>query len=144
LKSGKITMALLDNAVRHVLRLKFLAGMFDHPLTDPTRVQTEELTSAHLAAARTMADRSMVLLENRGHALPVSTNVSSVAVVGPLANNPSDQLGPDQPIGFSVADGEVVSVLAGIKAAVPNATVNYAQGCDTTCSSDGGFADAVN
>ena len=103
LKSGKLTMAQLNAEVAHVLRLKFLAGMFAHPLTDPNRVTTQELTPENLAAARTMADRSMVLLEDRNHALPLSAAVSSVAVVGPLANDPSDQLGPDQPIGFSVA-----------------------------------------
>ena len=114
LASGQITMAQLDNAVRHVLTLKYLAGMFDHPYTDPARVTGAELTPAHLAAARSMASHSMVLLENHNHALPLSGGVSSVAVVGPLANDPSDQLGPDQPIGYSVADGKVVSVLDGI------------------------------
>ena len=64
-KSGQVSLATINNDVRHVLTLKYLAGMFDHPLTDPTRVQREELTPAHLAAARTMAGRSMVLLNNR-------------------------------------------------------------------------------
>ena len=111
----------INNDVRHVLSLKYLAGMFDHPLTDPNRVQHEELTPAHLAAARTMAARSMVLLNNHDNALPLSTGMSSVAVVGPLANDPADQLGPDVPIGYSIDQGKVVSVLDGIKAAVPGA-----------------------
>jgi len=143
-KSGQVSMATINNDVRHVLTLKFLAGMFDHPLTDPTRVQTAELTPANLAAARTMAGRSMVLLNNSNNALPLSPSVSSVAVVGPLADNPSDQLGPDVPIGYSLDQGKVVSVLNGIKAAVPSATVTYAQGCDTTCSSTAGFGAAVS
>jgi beta-glucosidase len=144
LASGKVTMTQLDNLVRHVLTLKYLAGMFDHPLTDPARVQHAELTPANLAAARTSADRSMVLLQNNNHALPLGANVSSVAVVGPLANNPSDQLGPDQPIGYDFTKGKVVSVLDGIKTAVPKATVSYAQGCDTNCTSTSGFSAAVN
>jgi beta-glucosidase len=143
-KSGKISVARIDEMVRHVLMLKFLAGMFDHPLTNPTRVQHAELTPANLAAARTMAGRSMVLLNNQNNALPLSTGVSSVAVVGPLADNPSDQLGPDVPIGYSLSQGKVVSVLAGIKAAVPGAAVNYAQGCDTACTSTSGFGAAVD
>jgi beta-glucosidase len=143
-KSGQVSMATINKDVRHVLTLKFLAGMFDHPLTDPTRVQTAELTPANLAAARTMAGRSMVLLNNNKNALPLSTGVSSVAVVGPLADNPADQLGPDVPIGYSLDQGKVVSVLNGIKAAVPGATVKYAQGCDTSCTSDAGFAAAVS
>jgi beta-glucosidase len=143
LASGKITMTQLDDAVRHVLTLKYLAGMFDHPTTDPTRVQTAELTPANLAAARTSADRSMVLLKNDKNALPLSTSTSSVAVVGPLANNPSDQLGPDVPIGYDINQGKVVSVLDGIKAALPSATVTYAQGCDANCTSTAGFDAAV-
>jgi len=144
-KSGKVSMATINNDVRHVLTLKFLAGMFDHPLTDPNRVKTAELTPANLAAARTMAARSMVLLNNQKNALPLSPSTSSVAVVGPLADDPSDQLGPDVPIGYSSSDlNSVVSVLNGIKSAVPNATVNYAQGCDTACTSTSGFGAAVS
>ena len=143
-RTGQVSLATINNDVRHVLTLKYLAGMFDHPLTDPTRVQTAELTPAHLAAARTMAGRSMVLLNDSNNALPLSTGVSSVAVVGPLADNPSDQLGPDVPIGYSIDQGKVVSVLGGIKAAVPGATVTYAQGCDTSCTSTSGFGAAVS
>jgi beta-glucosidase len=144
LASGKLTMAQLNNAVSHVLTLKYLAGLFAHPYTDTGRVLKEELTRAHLAAAQTSADRSMVLLQDQNKALPLSTDVSSVAVVGPLADDPSDQLGPDQPVGYDVTQGKVVSVLDGIKAAVPKATVSYAQGCDTTCSSTAGFGAAVS
>jgi beta-glucosidase len=144
LNSGKITMAQLNNDVRHVLTLKYLAGMFDHPFTNPNRVTNAELTPDNLAAARTSADRSMVLLEDHNGALPLSPSVKSVAVVGPLANNQSDQLGPDQPIGYDVTKGQVVSVLDGIKAAVPGANVTYAQGCDTSCAPPDHFDAAVN
>jgi beta-glucosidase len=144
-KSGKVSMATINNDVRHVLTLKFLAGLFAHPYTDPGRVTTAELTPANLAAARTTADQSMVLLNNQDHALPLSTSVPSIAVVGPLADDPSDQLGPDVPIGYSSSDlNSVVPVLDGIKAAVPGATVNYAQGCDANCTSTSGFGAAVD
>ena len=106
LASQQITMAQLDNAVRHVLTLKYLAGMFAHPYTDPTRVQHAELTPANLAAARNSAGRSMVLLEDRNKALPLSTSLKSVAVVGPLGNDPTDQLGPDVPVGYDITPGQ--------------------------------------
>jgi len=142
--SGQVSLATINNDVRHVLTLKYLAGMFAHPLTDPTRVQTAELTPANLAAARTMADQSMVLLNNQNHALPLSTSVPSIAVVGPLADDPSDQLGPDVPIGYSSSDlTSVVPVVDGIKAAAPGAKVTYAQGCDAYCTSTSGFGAAV-
>ncbi len=144
LASGKVTMAQLNNAVRHVLTLKYLAGMFAHPYTNPTRVQHAELTPANLAAARTSADKSMVLLNDNDHALPLSSSLHSLAVVGPLADDPSDQLGPDVPIGYDITQGKVVSVLDGIKSALPGATVNYAQGCDANCTSTTGFSAAVS
>ena len=156
LSQGKITMTQLDNAVRRVLTLKYLAGMFDHPLTDPSRVGSAELTSANVSQARTAADESMVLLKNNNNALPLSTSTSSVAVVGPLANDALDQLGPDVPIGYdtsaaALAPGgadKVVTVKQGIQNALPHATVNYAPGCTTftvsdPCNETTGFSQAV-
>jgi beta-glucosidase len=144
LAQHKITMARLDDAVRHVLTLKYLAGLFAHPFTNPARVNTAELTPAHLTAARRSADQSMVLLENRGHALPLSSSLSSLAVVGPFGDDQMDQLGADVPIGYDVTKGKVVSVLAGLKAALPHANVTYTQGCDATCTDTSGFAAAVS
>ncbi|HEV7205043.1 MAG TPA: glycoside hydrolase family 3 N-terminal domain-containing protein [Jatrophihabitans sp.] len=142
-KSGKISVATVDRLVRHVLRLKYLAGMFDHPYTDPSRVATAELTPQNLAQARRTADESMVLLRNE-NALPLSTTTGKIAVVGPLADNAPDQLGSNVPIGQNaIAEANTVTVLKGIKNAVPNASVTYAQGCDAVCDSDAGFGDAV-
>ncbi|HZE06084.1 MAG TPA: glycoside hydrolase family 3 N-terminal domain-containing protein [Solirubrobacteraceae bacterium] len=151
LAQGKITMDQLNTAVRHVLTLKYLAGMFAHPYTDPNRVKTAELTPGNLQQARTAADESMVLLNNNNRALPLSTATSSIAVVGPLANDALDQLGPDVPIGYDTTAADlkpvdkISTVLDGIKAAAPNATVTYAQGCDISsgCTSTSGFAGAV-
>jgi beta-glucosidase len=148
LTSGKITMTQLDNSVRHVLTLKYLAGMFNNPITDPTRVQTAELTPANLVAARKSANESMVLLENHSKALPLSTSTSSIAVVGPLADDAADQLGPDVPIGYpngqEKSQGKVVSVLDGISSVVGSGHVAYAQGCDASCTDTTGFGAAVS
>jgi beta-glucosidase len=143
-KSGKVTIAQVDAEVRHVLRLKYLAGMFDHPFTDPSRVAHAELTAANVAAARTMAAESIVLLRNHNNALPVSPSTSSIAVVGPLADNAHDQLGSNVPIGQNaVAEAHTVTVLQGIKNAAPSAVIQYAQGCDALCDSTAGFSAAV-
>jgi beta-glucosidase len=158
LKRGKITMAQLNTAVRHVLTLKFLAGMFSDPYPgSDARVASSELTQPHLNAARTMADESMVLLNNNNHALPLSPSTSSIAVVGPLADDPLDQIGDDVPIGYdtsaaAIASGgsdKIVSVLDGIKAAAPSATVNYADGCANftvtdPCNETTDFSQAVS
>jgi beta-glucosidase len=150
LAQGKITTTQLNDAVRHVLTLKYLAGMFSHPdQGSDARVASEELTPAHIAAARSMADQSMVLLNDSGNALPLSTSGSSIAVVGPLADDPLDQLGPDVPIGYDITEGKVVSVADGIKAADPSATVTTVPGCTTftvadPCTSMTGFGAAVD
>ncbi len=148
LAQHKITMAQVNTAVRHVLTLKYLAGMFAHPLTDASRVKTAELTPANVSQARTAADESMVLLNNN-KALPLSPSTPSIAVVGPLADDALDQLGPDVPIGYDTTPADlkttdkIVTTLDGIKAAVPNAQVTYAQGCDTSCTDTSGFDAAV-
>jgi beta-glucosidase len=157
LAQGKITMAELNRAVRRVLTLKYLAGMFAHPYTDPNRVKTAELTPANVNQARTAADESMVLLNNKNNnALPLSTSTQSIAVVGPLADDALDQLGPDVPIGYDTSQAalaaggadKVVTVKQGIQNALPHATVNYAPGCttftvDNPCNDTSGFGKAV-
>ena len=149
LAQHKITMAQVDNAVRHVLTLKYLAGMFQNPTTDPNRVKTAELTPANVSQARSAADESMVLLNNKDKALPLSTSTPSIAVVGPLADDALDQLGPDVPIGYDTTPADlkttdkIVTVLDGIKAAAPDAHITSAQGCDTSCTDTSGFGAAV-
>ena len=155
LKSGKITMAQLNDAVRHVLTLKYLAGMFSNPdQGSDARYASEELTPANQAVALQTAEESLVLLNNNNHALPLSPSTSSIAVVGPLADDPLDQLGPDVPIGYDTTPADlktkdqIVSVLDGIKTAAPGATVNYADGCTNftvadPCNEDSGFGAAV-
>jgi beta-glucosidase len=137
LSEGKITMQQLDTAVRHVLTLKYLAGMFANPYPgSASRVASSELTPGNLAAAKQSADESQVLLENHNNALPLSPSTSSIAVVGPLADDALDQLGPDVPIGYDTSPGDltttdkIITVEQGIENDDPGATINYAQGCD--------------
>ena len=155
-------MSQLNDAVRHVLTLKYLAGMFSNPYQgSDTRVGSEELTSGNIATARQTADESMVLLKNddapgtSSPMLPLSTHTGKIAVVGPLANDPLNQLGPDVPIGYSTSQADlqkngadkIVTVLDGIQNADPGATVTYAPGCTfaptDTCNSTSGFAAAA-
>jgi len=154
LASGAITMRQLNDAVRHVLTLKYLAGMFSNPYQgSDARVGREELTPEHLAAARKTAEESMVLLGNSGHVLPLSPSSARIAVVGPLADDALNQLGPDVPIGYDLTPADlkttdkIVTVLDAIKRAAPNAAVTYAAGCTfaptDTCGSQSGFGAAV-
>ena len=158
LKSGKITMAQLNDAVRHVLTLKYLAGMFSNPdQGSDARVASQELTSGNQATAEQTAEESMVLLNNNNHALPLSPSVGKVAVVGPLADDALDQLGPDVPIGYSTSQADlaaggadkIVTVRQGIENAVGAGNVNYADGCANftvtdPCNESTDFGSAVS
>jgi beta-glucosidase len=125
LSSGQITMSRLDDAVRRILRVKFRAGLFDHPYVDQTKAQDPSsfVTASDRAAALNAADRSMVLLKNDNHVLPLD-NTKSVAVIGPLGDSAHDMLGPWWGSG---RDQDAVSVFKGIKAQDANTT--YTPGC---------------
>jgi beta-glucosidase len=123
LADGKITMARLDDAVRRILRVKFRAGLFDNPYVDPAKAEAAQEQPDALAAARTAGGRSMVLLENDGKVLPLDPT-KKTAVIGPLADDAKDMVGPWWGRGD---DSKKVTVLEGSRAQSPGAT--YAEGC---------------
>ena len=92
LKEGKVKEAAIDNAVRNILRIKFRLGLFENPYVDEKRMEVMYAPS-HLEAAKLAAVESAILLKNEEGILPLSASVKSVAVVGPMANAPYDQLG---------------------------------------------------
>jgi beta-glucosidase len=126
LKERKLNMATIDEAVRRVLRIKFRLGLFERPYADEAREREVIMRQEHLAAAREIAARSLVLLKNEREALPLSKSLKTIAVVGPLADSPKDVLGS------WTGDGRVedaVTLLAGIRAKVsPQTKVLYAKG----------------
>jgi len=141
LREGQLTQATIDEAVRRILRIKFRLGLFEHPYVDETLESRALLTSENRAAARAVADRSMVLLKNDRETLPLSKTVRSIAVIGPLADDKRS------PLGWWAGDGEpadTVTPLAGIKLKVsPETKVRYAKGCETQGDSTAGFAEAL-
>jgi beta-glucosidase len=123
----RLTTAQIDNAVRRILEVKFKLGLFDNPYVDESAVKYAE----HRQFARVAAQRSAVLLRNEGNLLPLTkgdTKLSSIAVIGPLADSKRDMRGP-----WTLADDvkTAVSVVEGIRAKVgPGVRVDYAQGVD--------------
>jgi beta-glucosidase len=136
----ELSIGRVNDAVRRILRVKMRAGLFEHPYVDPAQTASKTMTPADVTAARTTAGKSMVLLKNAGGALPLSQDLKSVAVVGPLADDRTDPLGPWAGVG---QPDDVVTVKAGLQKALPDATVTTAKGCDVPCTSTAGFADAV-
>jgi beta-glucosidase len=124
LAEHKITMPQINDAVARILRIKFRAGLFDHPYVDPTKADAAQLLPDAVAAERQAASKSMVLLKNDNSALPLDSN-KSVAVIGPLGDDPHDMLGPWWGTG---RDQDAVSLYNGIKAQDPNTT--FTKACD--------------
>lgn len=131
-KEGKVAEALVDDAVRRVLTLKYQLGLFD----DPYRYSSEEresknlLSSENLEAARDVARKSIVLLKNENNLLPLDKSVGSIAVIGQLASS------KDVPLGnwrAQAVPNSAVSVVEGITKAVANPkNVTFAQGYTLT------------
>ena len=151
LANGEISMKRINDAVRRILRVKMRAGLFEHPYAPytPEQAEAQMLRPDAVAAARRAASRSMVLLQNEGGVLPLDS-AKRTAVIGPLAKNQHDLLGPWWGRGD---DGDVVTVFDGI-AEQSTAATTYAEGCKLSntevphtdpegCGSDAGFAQAV-
>lgn len=138
IKSGKVTMAELDDATRHVLNVKYDMGLFNDPYShlgpkesDPQDTNAE--SRLHRKEAREVARESMVLLKNRLETLPLKKS-ATVAVVGPLADSKRDVMGSWSAAGVS---DQSVTVLTGIKNAVGSeGKVIYAKGANVTNDKD--------
>ena len=125
-EEGALDMGVLDEAVGRVLKLKNDLGLLD----DPYKYFNEEreaevlLHKDHLALAHEAARKSIVLLKNENNLLPLKAK--RIAVIGPLAKD------KDSPIGNWRAQGEAnsaISLYEGLVAALPEATLTYAEGC---------------
>jgi beta-glucosidase len=152
LEEDRISMRRLNDAVRRILRVKFRAGLFENPYSQfqPEQTEAEMLKPDAVAAARTAAGRSMVLLQNDGGVLPLDPS-KNTAVIGPLADNQHDMLGPWWGVG---RDGDAVTVLDGIDEQ-NTGTTTYAEACRLSnlevpqwngdgCGSEADFTEAVN
>ena len=120
LADHRIDMGRIDDAVKRILRVKFRAGLFDHPYVDQAKATSPAsfVTPADRAAEKAAASKSMVLLKNDDHTLPLDPT-KSIAVIGPLGNDQHDMLGPWWGVG---RDEDAVSLYTGIKAQDPNTT----------------------
>ena len=134
-REGRVPEAVVDKAVRRILRLKAMLGLLDQPYTDETLHEQVVLREDHRQAALEVAHKSMVLLKNEGGLLPLSPT-SKVAVIGPLADDRRAPLGCWHCVG---QPEDVETVLDGIQA-LWQGSVTYVQGCsidDDAHRSDG-------
>ena len=88
---GKVPVSAIDDAVKNILRIKFRMGLFENPYTD-TKSPSKIYSTQHLQAARDAAVKSAILLKNDNRVLPLKENLK-VAIIGPMADAPHDQMG---------------------------------------------------
>ncbi len=92
LDEGKIEMEWIDDAVTRILRVKYRLGLFDNPYVDETLADSLLVHPQHLEVAKKLAEESVVLLKNEDQVLPLNKG-TKVALIGPLADQPYEQLG---------------------------------------------------
>jgi beta-glucosidase len=140
-QNKKLSIPVIDKAVRNVLRTKFRLGLFENPFADVSRERAMILNADHIKFARQSANESFVLLKNDRETLPIKKTTKEIAVVGFLANDKRNMNGN------WAGDGraeDAVTVLEGLKNKLGNsAKVRFANGCDAKCEDTSGFDEAV-
>ena len=142
-RSGRVPEREVDEAVRRVLRAKYVVGLFDDPYrySDTTRERALTLTAAHRAASREMARKSIVLLKNDARTLPFSKSLGTVAVIGPMADDARSAIGNWAAAG---RPEDAITVLEGIRRGVgPSTRVTHAKGVEVQGEDTTGIGEAV-
>lgn len=146
-KEGRVSIDLVDDAVRRILRKKFELGLFDDPYkySDPKREEKALANPEHRKAALEMAEKSIVLLKNENQTLPISKSTKTIAFIGPMVKEYKANMGfwavelPE--VNY---DKWVVSQWDGLQNKVgKNTKLLYAKGCEVTGDNKDGFAEAV-
>src|SRR5579864_3436221 len=141
-KSGQATQAELDEAVRHVLRVKLALGLFEHPYVDESAAAKALYHPESIALAQTAAERSFVLLKNGNGPggkplLPLASGSQNIAVIGPLGDDSS------YPGGAPPGAGPRVSLPAALARRVGDSHVSRFKGVGILDGTDDEIAAAV-
>ncbi|HWB99825.1 MAG TPA: glycoside hydrolase family 3 C-terminal domain-containing protein, partial [Bryobacteraceae bacterium] len=137
-ESGEISLPMIDAAVRRILELKFRLGLFDQRAQSTTPAQPAQESRE---VARRLATESAVLLKNDGNVLPISGTNTKVAVIGPLADSPVDQMGTWV---MDARTEDVETPLTSLRRALGNSHVIYAKAmANSRDIRHDGFAEAL-
>ncbi|MFV8347122.1 glycoside hydrolase family 3 N-terminal domain-containing protein [Flavobacterium sp. ZB4P13] len=146
-KENKVPIALIDDAVKRILRKKFELGLFENPYkySNPEREQAALNNPEHRKVARDIAAKSIVLLKNDKNILPLSKDTKKIAFIGPLVKEHKQNMGfwaVELP-GLDY-DKQVVSQWEGVQNKIGNSTkLLYAKGCEIEGDNKDGFAEAI-
>ena len=143
-KSGKVSQATLDEAVRRALRVKFALGLFENPYTDESRKDKGAIPGESLQIARAAAQRSLVLLKNdpvAGHSvLPLVQGAQKVALIGPLADDATNMQGS---WAGRAEQADAITLKNSLTQKLGAANVKYATGGDIRNATEAEISEAV-
>ncbi|KAF8427199.1 family 3 glycoside hydrolase [Boletus edulis BED1] len=136
---GAVDISYVDETVKAILRTKFALGLFENPYPYPDYASTMR-TQATRDLLHQMEREAIVLLENNNNILPLSTNISSIALIGPQSNRVTfgDYV-------FFNASKNGITPLQGFTELLANTSVkiNFAEGCKLWSNDESGFPEAV-
>jgi beta-glucosidase len=138
----KVSVKVIDEAVRRILTKKYELGLFNDPyrFSDAEREKQVLNIAQHVEAAKDIARKSIVLLKNEHQVLPLSKDLGSIAIIGPIAKLKKEMKGFwAQDIGDT---SQIVSLYEGMQQQAGKTKLLYAKGCDITDTSKAGFAEA--
>ena len=141
LKRGLVTMAEIDASVRRVLDLKERLGLFDDPYRRGSAWPHGARDAERRELAREVGRRAIVLLTHRAAILPLRPEIRRIALIGPLAAASREMLGPWASAGRA---RDAVSILEGLKAALPQCRIDHAPGVDIAGPNTDGISAAVD
>jgi beta-glucosidase len=141
LQRGLVSMSEIDEAVRRVLDLKERLGLFDQPYRRGAKAESAVVLAHRRQLARDIGARAIVMLKNAGATLPLAAPLRRLAVIGPLADAASEMGGPWSLAGQPQTH---VSVVAGLRAALPETQILYAAGVAIQGDDTSGMQDAID
>ena len=147
IKEGKVSIDLVDDAVKRILRKKFELGLFDDPYrySDEKRAEKALNNPENRKAALEVAQKSIVLLKNENQTLPLSKNLKTIAFIGPMVKEYKENMG-FWSVELPNVDYNkwIVSQWDGLQNKVgKNTKLLYAKGCEVEGDNKDGFAEAV-
>jgi beta-glucosidase len=142
-REGKVKIETVDDAVRRILHKKFELGLFDDPFkfSNEQRQQQQWNNPQHTAAAREMAKKSIVLLQNQHQTLPLKAN-QKIALIGPFVKAVKDNLG-FWSMEWEDDSTRIVPLWNGMMNKVDKNNLLYAKGCSINDADTSGFAEAI-
>lgn len=141
LDRGEVSVEEIDRAVRRVLILKERLGLFEDPYRRGKSRESSDVLAARRQLSRDIATRSIVMLKNAADTLPIAGSTRRLAVIGPLANASAEMRG----VWWGAASPEGhVTVLEGLRAALPHAEIVHAEGVAIESANSSGITGCLD